>query len=109
MTLTDRTTTYSPAIDLILSYPSWLVTTAAFPEREFSHVVCWAEKTIIVDPGKFCDDDEWALAHVVHHLDEHMDRLDSLTVADCEAADFVAKVRLDRECDRLPGCGDQPH
>ena len=100
MTLTDRTTAYDPTADLAENYPSWWITTCDFSGRRFSHMISWAEKTLVVDPGKFCDDRDWALAHMAYHLDEHMDRLGALTVEDCDAADYVAKVRLDRECDR---------
>lgn len=100
MTLAEKTYAYSPCTDLAARYPTWWVTAADFGSRPFSHVICWAEKTIVVDPAKFCGDHDWALAHVVVHLDEHMDRLGRLTVEDCEMADYIAHVRLDRECDR---------
>ena len=107
MSLVSRTLAYDPHAELRTQFPSWWVTTADFGPRMFSHIICWPEKTLIVDPAKFCGDRDWAVTHMVAHLSEHMHRLDRLTVQDCEVADYIAQVRLDRECDRLPGCGGQ--
>lgn len=108
MTLSDKTTKYDPLDDLLLNYPSWYVTTANFGDRLFSHIVVWPEKFIVVDPARFCSDRAWALTHMLYHLEAHMERLDSLTVEDCEQADYIAKVRLDRECYRSPAVNKEP-
>lgn len=100
MTLDEKTYAYSPCTDLAARYPCWWVTTADLSAREVSHIICWSEKTIVVDSAKFCGDGDWALAHMIVHLDDHMERLGSLTVDDCATADYIAHVRLDRACDR---------
>lgn len=100
MTLAPKTETYDPRAHIATQYPTWYVTTADLGGKTHE-VVTPGMKLIILDPAAFDGDVEWALAHGAAHLDEHSGMICCLTAEQCNQADYLAQLRLDRECDRL--------
>ena len=97
---TLRTVDYDPRRHIDCDYPTWTVTTADLCGTA-DHVVCADAKLIIVDVYAFDHCEEWALAHIAAHLDMHIGQIGSLNGELCAQADYLAQVRLDRECDRV--------
>ena len=86
---------YNARAELAAQFPSWFITTADLGGIA-TEVVCWRDKLIIVDPAEWCGDQEMAYAHVLVHLQEHMDHLETLTDTDEWQASLTASIRLDR-------------
>ena len=89
---------HNPSAELGSQFPSWFITTANLDGRA-TEVICWRDKLIVFDPAGWGGDKEMALAHVLVHLQEHADHMDSLTETDEWHADVVASIRLDRRMD----------
>lgn len=91
--------TYDPFGDLRERYPTWHVGMADLGMRS-SEVVALADKMILVDIRGWAGDMTLAWAHVVSHLDYHMDRMECLLPSHCDEADYYARIRLDRPSGR---------